>query len=64
MNLAAADVTPLILHGSSLSRLTSAATNPKWFLVPTRATYDMEAHYEHGLSPVQFAPNAHQSERR
>src|SRR5436309_682259 len=34
MNLVAADVSPLILHWRSLSRLTSAATSQSGFMVP------------------------------
>src|SRR5436309_1165668 len=43
MNLVAADVSPLILHWGSLSRLTSAATSQSRFMVPMHGVKTVEA---------------------
>ncbi len=46
MNLVAADVSPLILHWRSLSRLTSAATKPNCSVVPMHVQERKEAPQE------------------
>src|SRR5436190_8070957 len=46
MNLVAADVSPLILHWGSLSRLTSAATSQSRFMVPMHGVKTVEASHE------------------
>src|SRR5437870_10356619 len=45
-NLVAADVSPLILHWRSLSRLTSAATSPNRFRVSMHFQKEIEAFHE------------------
>ena len=51
MDLVAADVSPLIIQWRSLSRLTSAATNPNWFMVPMHGHKTVEAF--HGLTHME-----------
>ncbi len=54
INLVAADVSPLILHWRSLSRLTSAATSRRQFMVPMHARKQMEAFHEPTLRNAAF----------
>jgi len=56
MNLVAADVSPLILHWGSLSRLTSAATSQSKFMVPMHGVKAVGAFHKSAIPFGSLSP--------